>query len=137
MIFCRMTFNKMMFTRMTIQRMIFRKMALSIHNIVQRNDTYLNGVRQNDNKNIDILRNDIDQNKVPCDVFCLSKCESLEQDLPLPFWKMSWCKNLKFTIDSNPSHSNLGQCYKTFFRGNLLPFHGISVIMRYKVLLLL
>jgi hypothetical protein len=30
-----------------------------------------------------------------------------------------------------------GQCYKTFYHGNLLPFHCIGVILSYKTVLLL
>ncbi len=29
-----------------------------------------------------------------------------------------------------------GQCYKTFYRGNLPPFHGHNIILCYKTLLL-
>jgi hypothetical protein len=28
-----------------------------------------------------------------------------------------------------------GQCYKTFYSGNLLPFHGITIILCYKAIL--
>jgi hypothetical protein len=29
-----------------------------------------------------------------------------------------------------------GQCYKTFYRGNLPPFHGNTIILCYKAILL-
>jgi hypothetical protein len=34
-----------------------------------------------------------------------------------------------------PRTNTWGQCYKTFYRGNLPPFHGNTVILCYKAIL--
>ncbi len=55
-----------------------------------------------------------------------------------PFWYHNTQRN---DIQHNDTlHEELicdtwGQCYKTFYRGNLLPFHGNTIILCYKAIL--
>ncbi len=41
-------------------------------------------------------------------------------------------KNNSFKTYAGPHADTWAQCYKTFYHGNLLPFHGHTVILCYK-----